>query len=71
MCELIPYEPNLKELFKECGVSQREAAAVLGVSPALVNQLLNKGLLPKTSWKELREGIASLLDEHGVQPPPY
>lgn len=68
MCELIPYEPNLKELFKECGVSQREAAAVLGVSPALVNQLLNKGLLPKTGWKELREGIASLLDERGVQP---
>lgn len=67
MCELIPYELNLKELFKECGVSQREAAARLGVSPALVNQVLNKGILPKTGWAELGKGIALLLEERGVQ----
>lgn len=67
MCELIPYEPNLKELFKESGTSQREAAARLGVSPALVNQVLNKGILPKTGWAELGKGIALLLEERGVQ----
>lgn len=50
MCELIPYEPNLKKLFEECGGSQREAAARLGVSPALVNQALNKGTLSKTDF---------------------
>lgn len=68
MCRLIPYDPTVKALFEEAELSQREAAARLGVSPALVNQLLNKGLLPKTGWAGLKQGIASLLNERGVQP---
>lgn len=48
MCRIIPYDPTVKDLFEEMGLSQREAAAKLGVSPALVNQLLNRGTLPKT-----------------------
>ena len=68
MCRITPYDPTVKALFEEAELSQREAAARLGVSPALVNQLLNKGLLPKTGWEELRKGIFSLLKECGVQP---
>ena len=51
MCRIIPYDPTVKDLFEEMGLSQREAAAKLGVSPALVNQLLNRGTLPKTGLK--------------------
>lgn len=68
MCRMIPYDPTVKDLFEEMGLSQREAAAKLGVSPALVNQLLNKGTLPKTGWAGLKQGIASLLNERGAQP---
>lgn len=68
MCRIIPYDPTVKALFEEAELSQREAAARLGVSPALVNQLLNKGTLPKTGWIGLKQGIASLLNERGVQP---
>ena len=68
MCRITPYDPTVKALFEETELSQREAAARLGVSPALVNQLLNKGLLPRTGWEELRKGITSLLNERGVQP---
>ena len=68
MCRMIPYDPTVKDLFEEMGLSQREAAAKLGVSPALVNQLLNKGTLPKTGWDGLKQGIASLLNERGAQP---
>lgn len=68
MCRIIPYDPTVKALFEEAELSQREAAARLGVSPALVNQLLNKGTLPKTGWAGLKQGIASLLNERGVQP---
>lgn len=68
MCRIIPYDPRVKALFEEAELSQREAAARLGVSPALVNQLLNKGTLPKTGWAGLKQGIASLLNERGVQP---
>ena len=68
MCRMIPYDPTVKDLFEEMGLSQREAAAKLGVSPALVNQLLNKGTLPKTGWAGLKQGIASLLNERGAMP---
>ena len=68
MCRIIPYDPTVKALFEEAELSQREAAARLGVSPALVNQLLNRGTLPKTGWAGLKQGIASLLNERGVQP---
>lgn len=68
MCRIIPYDQTVKALFEEAELSQREAAARLGVSPALVNQLLNKGTLPKTGWAGLKQGIASLLNERGVQP---
>lgn len=67
MCRITPYDPTVKALFEETELSQREAAARLGVSPALVNQLLNRGTLPKTGWDELRKRIASLLNERGVQ----
>ena len=63
MCRIIPYDPTVKDLFEEMGLSQREAAAKLGVSPALVNQLLNRGTLPKTGWTEIKKGLASLLEE--------
>lgn len=67
MCRIIPYDPTVKDLFEEMGLSQREAAAKLGVSPALVNQLLNRGTLPKTGWTEIKKGLASLLEERGAQ----
>ena len=67
MCRIIPYEPTVKALFEEAELSQREAAAKLGVSPALVNQLLNRGTLPKTGWAGLKKGLASLLEERGAQ----
>lgn len=67
MCQLIPYDPTVKALFEETELSQREAAARLGVSPALVNQLLNRGTLPKTGWAGLKKGLASLLEERGAQ----
>lgn len=67
MCRIIPYDPTVKDLFEEMGLSQREAAAKLGVSPALVNQLLNRGTLPKTGWAEIKKGLASLLEERGAQ----
>lgn len=68
MCRLIPYDPTLKSLFEDTELSQREAAAKLGVSPALVNQLLNKGTLPKNGWEALKKSIASMLEERGIQP---
>ncbi len=68
MCRIIPYDQTVKALFEEAELSRREPAARLGVSPALVNQLLNKGTLPKTGWAGLKQGIASLLNERGVQP---
>ena len=67
MCRIIPYDPTVKALFEETELSQREAAAKLGVSPALVNQLLNRGTLPKTGWAGLKKGLASLLEERGAQ----
>ena len=67
MCRIIPYDPTVKDLFEETELSQREAAARLGVSPALVNQLLNRGTLPKTGWAGLKKGLASLLEERGAQ----
>ena len=67
MCRIIPYDPTVKALFEETELSQREAAARLGVSPALVNQLLNRGTLPKTGWAGLKKGLASLLEERGAQ----
>ena len=67
MCRIIPYDPTVKALFEETELSQREAAAKLGVSPALVNQLLNRGPLPKTGWAGLKKGLASLLEERGAQ----
>lgn len=67
MCRIIPYDPTVKDLFEETELSQREAAAKLGVSPALVNQLLNRGTLPKTGWAGLKKGLASLLEERGAQ----
>lgn len=67
MCRIIPYDPTVKDLFEEAELSQREAAAKLGVSPALVNQLLNRGTLPKTGWAGLKKGLASLLEERGAQ----
>ena len=67
MCRIIPYDPTVKDLFEEMGLSQREAAAKLGVSPALVNQLLNRGTLPKTGWTEIKKGLASLLEERGAE----
>lgn len=65
MCRIIPYDPTVKDLFEEAELSQREAAAKLGVSPALVNQLLNRGTLPKTGWAGIKKGLASLLEERG------
>ena len=67
MCRITPYDPTVKALFEETELSQREAAARLGVSPALVNQLLNRGTLPKTGWAGLKKGLASLLEERGAQ----
>lgn len=67
MCRITPYDPTVKALFEETELSQREAAAKLGVSPALVNQLLNRGTLPKTGWAGLKKGLASLLEERGAQ----
>ena len=67
MCRIILYDPTVKALFEETELSQREAAAKLGVSPALVNQLLNRGTLPKTGWAGLKKGLASLLEERGAQ----
>lgn len=67
MCRITPYDPTVKALFEETELGQREAAARLGVSPALVNQLLNRGTLPKTGWAGLKKGLASLLEERGAQ----
>ena len=67
MCRITPYDPTVKALFEETELSQREAAARLGVSPALVNQRLNRGTLPKTGWAGLKKGLASLLEERGAQ----
>ena len=67
MCRITPYDPTVKALFEETELSQREAAARLGVSPALVNQVLNRGTLPKTGWAGLKKGLASLLEERGAQ----
>lgn len=67
MCRITPYDPTVKALFEETELSQREAAARLGVSPALVNQLLNRGTLPKTGWAGLKKRLASLLEERGAQ----
>lgn len=69
MCQLIPYDPTVKALFEETELSQREAAARLGVSPALVNQLLNRGTLPKTGWAGLKKGSPLCLKSAAHRPP--
>lgn len=66
MCRMTPYSPTLQDLFKGAGVSQREAAAALEVSPALVNRLLKHGSLPKRGWSEIKERIVSFLEGKSV-----
>ena len=66
MCRIIPYDPTVKDLFEEAELSQREAAAKLGVSPALVNQLLNREP-SENGMGRTQKGLASLLEERGAQ----
>lgn len=66
MCELIPYDPALKDLFEECPVSQNEAARAIKVSPAVLSLLLNKGALPKRGWTEIRERLVAFLQGYGA-----
>ena len=66
MCELIPYEPTLKDLFEDCPVSQNEAARAIKISPAVLSLLLNKGTFPKRGWTEIRERLVAFLEGHGA-----
>lgn len=66
MCELIPYNPTLKDLFEDCPVSQNEAARAIKISPAVLSLLLNKGTFPKRGWTEIRERLVAFLEGHGA-----
>lgn len=46
MCELIPYEPTLKDLFEDCPVSQNEAARAIKISPAVPEPAFEQGHVP-------------------------
>ena len=66
MCAIIPWEPSLKEILEDCSPTQRDAAAALGMSPAALNVMLNRGTLPKRRWPEIRAAIIEMADKHGT-----
>lgn len=47
MCRIIPYDPTVKDLFEEAELSQREAAAKLGVLPGARQSAFEPGNPPE------------------------
>lgn len=48
------------------GLSQRNIATSLGISPAAVNNIITRGQWPAKNTKELQRRFAKLLEQHGV-----
>ena len=48
------------------GLSQRNIATTLGISPAAVNNIIKHGQWPAKNTKELQSSFAKLLEQHGA-----
>lgn len=55
----------MKAMLDNKGVSQRDAARALSISPATVNLIVNKGQWPKTGADDLRQRFAAFLQRLG------
>jgi type II secretory pathway predicted ATPase ExeA len=56
----------MKNLLARAGLSQREVARAVGLSPAAVNAIVNHGHWPKRHVAETKDRIAALLRESGA-----
>lgn len=58
---------QLKRVIRECGLTQAAIAQAISVSPALIAQLCNHGIWPKSPKKQrLTETICEALKSHGA-----
>lgn len=57
---------KLKAVLREKGVKQRKLAQLLNVSPAVITNLLNHGLLIKTDTQQFKERLAEVLKTLGI-----
>lgn len=58
---------TLRQVLHDHGLSQAELARLVGVSPALISQLLNKGMWPKKPYPELlKRSITDALMQLGL-----
>lgn len=60
---------TLKQLIKQYGIKQAAIARACGVSPTVINQLINHGILPKRSPDELLTKIEAYLTERNISVP--
>jgi type II secretory pathway predicted ATPase ExeA len=57
----------MKDLLRQAGYSQRQLAAHLGISPAAVNLLLNRGAWPTRDRAAIRDKLLHILAGQGVR----
>jgi type II secretory pathway predicted ATPase ExeA len=60
-------EQMLAAILKDKGISQREAARALGLSPASVNLLCRRGAWPRRDTAGVKARVAAWLEQLGVQ----
>ncbi len=57
---------KLKHTLEQHGISQRKLASLLGVSPAVITNLVNHGLMIKTDAEQFKQKLAEVLKTVGI-----
>ena len=57
---------KLKAILEEKGISQRKLAGLLAVSPAVITNLVNHGLLIKTGTEQFKTRLTEVLKTLGI-----